>query len=55
MVPGVVTEIFANVNDHVRAGDPLFKIDDRNMQSQLRVQKAMLESAKQELLKLVYV
>ncbi len=52
IVSGVVTDIHVAVNQHVKAGDPLFKIDDRDLQSRLRIQLANLESAKQELSKL---
>jgi len=34
-VNGVVTEIYVRVGDHVEAGDPLFKIDDSDLQAQL--------------------
>jgi multidrug resistance efflux pump len=52
IVPGIVKEIFVNVNQHVKEGDPLFMIDDRELQSRLRIQQAMLQSARQELSKL---
>ena len=45
-VPGVVTEVFVKVGDHVKAGAPLFKVDDRDLQAELAVRKAALESAK---------
>src|SRR4051794_24728115 len=44
-VPGVVTEIFVKVGDQVKTGAPLFKIDDRDLQSELQVRKAALLSA----------
>jgi len=34
-VSGIVMDIFVKVGDHVKAGDPLFKIDDRDLQGQL--------------------
>lgn len=34
-VSGIVTEIYVKVGDHVDAGDPLFKIDDSDLQAQL--------------------
>jgi multidrug resistance efflux pump len=52
-VPGIVTDVVVKVGDRVKAGDALFKIDDRTMQSQLVVQQAALESARQKLAKLV--
>lgn len=52
LVSGVVTEVMVEVNQKMKAGDPLFRIDDRNLQSQLSIQQALLESARQELSKL---
>src|SRR5688500_16725043 len=48
-VPGVVTELLVKVGGAVRAGDPLFKIDDRELQAQLAVREAALLSARAEL------
>ena len=44
-VPGVVTEIFVKVGDHVKAQAPLFRIDDRDLRSELEVRKAAEVSA----------
>ena len=44
-VPGVVTEVFVKVGDNVKAGAPLFKVDDRDLQAELEVRKAALKSA----------
>jgi multidrug efflux pump subunit AcrA (membrane-fusion protein) len=44
-VPGVVTEIFVKVGDHVKAGAPLFRIDDRDLRSELAVRQAAETSA----------
>jgi multidrug efflux pump subunit AcrA (membrane-fusion protein) len=44
-VPGVVTEIFVKVGDHVKAGAPLFRIDDRDLRSELTVRQAAELSA----------
>ena len=52
LVPGVVTEVFVNVGDKVKKGDPLFKIDDRELQASLRIEQASLASAMSELSKL---
>ena len=41
-VPGIVTKVFVKVGDNVKAGDPLFQIDDRSRQSELLVRKAEL-------------
>ena len=52
IVPGVVKEIYVKVGDNVKKGQPLWLIDDRDLQSDLltrraavAVQQAMLESA----------
>ena len=34
-LPGVVEKVYVTVGDSVRAGSPLFKIDDRNLRAQL--------------------
>ena len=51
-VPGVVTDLFVKVGDYVKKGDPLFKLDDRELRSQLKVNEAMLVSAGAQLHKL---
>lgn len=45
-VSGIVTEIYANVGDRVKAGDALFRIDDRDLQAQLVTALATEELAK---------
>lgn len=42
---GVVTEIPVKVGDAVKAGQPLFKIDDRDLQAELTVRRAGERSA----------
>ncbi|MEA2707487.1 MAG: HlyD family secretion protein [Phycisphaerales bacterium] len=44
-VPGVVTEMFVKVGDQVKAGAPLFKVDDRDLQAELEVRRAFAKSA----------
>jgi HlyD family secretion protein len=44
-VPGVVTEMYVKVGDQVKAGAPLFKVDDRDLQAELEVRKAAVKSA----------
>lgn len=44
-VAGVVTGLFVKVGDAVKAGQPLFKLDDRNLQASVLVQKAAIASA----------
>jgi HlyD family secretion protein len=51
-VPGVVVEVMAKVGKKVKAGDPLFRLDDRELKAELNVRKAMLEDAKAKLEKL---
>src|SRR4051812_2677008 len=48
-VPGVVTKVHAQVGDTVKAGDPLFQIDDRDLRAELAVREAALLSARAEL------
>ncbi|WP_165226371.1 HlyD family secretion protein [Aquisphaera insulae] len=45
-VPGVVIEVLVKRGDHVKVGDPLFRTDDRDIQGQMGVKRAQLESAK---------
>jgi multidrug efflux pump subunit AcrA (membrane-fusion protein) len=52
IVPGVVTDLFVKVGDTVKAGDPLFKVDDRDLQAELIVRKSGLASAKEKLARL---
>jgi len=44
-VPGIVTEIYVKVGSTVKAGDPLFKIDDRSLQADLSIRKTQLSLA----------
>lgn len=50
-VSGVVTEIYVKVGDTVKAGDPLFRIDDRSLQAQLLTASARVDEAAASLLK----
>lgn len=43
--PGVVWEVFVKINQKVKKGDPLFRIDDRALQAELKVRQAMLDAA----------
>lgn len=45
-VPGVVREVNVRVGDQVRAGDSLFRIDDRDLQAQLQVARANIGQAR---------
>ena len=45
-VPGVVWEVYVKIRQRVHKGDPLFRIDDRSLQAELKVREATLESAR---------
>jgi multidrug resistance efflux pump len=54
-LPGLVLEVFVpseRVGTHVKAGQPLFRVDDRHLKAQLKVAEARLESAKARLTRL---
>jgi multidrug resistance efflux pump len=44
-LPGIVVQVFVKVGQPVKAGDPLFRIDDREHKAQLAVRQAMLADA----------
>jgi HlyD family secretion protein len=48
-VPGLVVEVFAKEGDKVRAGDPLFRLDDRQLKAELKVHEADVAAAKAQL------
>jgi len=50
--PGVVVEVAVTVGDDVRAGQPLFRLDDRERRAELAVRKAEVERAKTDLVRL---
>src|SRR5262249_30517896 len=50
-VSGLVTHVYVKTGDHVRAGQPLFSLDDRELQADLGVKKAALELAQSRLSK----
>lgn len=45
-VPGVVAMVYVKVGDRVTRGDPLFKIDDRDLQARLGVEQARVAEAR---------
>ena len=45
LVAGVVSNVYVSMGSKVKAGDPLFKIDDRDLSAQLLVKKAALKVA----------
>lgn len=51
-VAGIATELHVKVGDHVKAGDPLFTIDDRSVRADIAVKRAALASAEQQIKKL---
>src|SRR3954463_10447281 len=44
-LPGIVVEVMVKVGQRVKAGEPLFRIDDRDRKAELEVRKAMLANA----------
>jgi multidrug efflux pump subunit AcrA (membrane-fusion protein) len=48
-VSGVVTDLFVQVGQAVQVGDPLFKLDDRNLKAELAVRQTALQQAKEKL------
>jgi HlyD family secretion protein len=51
-MPGLVVKVLVAVRDKVDAGDPLFKLDDRQLKADLEVRKAAVMAARAELLRL---
>ena len=48
-LPGVVVEVMVKVGQKVKAGDPLFRLDDRQRKAELAIRRAMLADAKAQL------
>ena len=53
VVPGVVTKLYVKVGDKLKAGDPLFTVDDRDAAAQVEVANAALDAAKERYDKLL--
>ncbi len=51
-LPGIVVDVPVRVNEQVRAGAPLFRLDDRELQAKLRLKQAELAQAKSSLTRL---
>jgi multidrug resistance efflux pump len=51
-LPGIVVEVPVKVGQKVAAGELLFRMDDREWQSQLRIQQAMLRVAEAQVTRL---
>ena len=52
LVSGVISEVAVQVNQNVKKGDVLFRLDDRDLQAQTKVAQAALMSAQRKLDKL---
>ncbi|MBL8763773.1 MAG: HlyD family secretion protein [Phycisphaerae bacterium] len=48
-LPGVVVEVFVKTGSVVKAGDPLFRQDDRSLRAELAVREASLRAARARL------
>lgn len=48
-VPGVVDQVFVKIHDQVKAGDPLFHVDDRDLKAELVSREAMASAARAQL------
>ena len=51
-VPGVVVEVMVKVGQKVKAGDPLFRLDDRQLEAELQTRRAMAAAERAELTRL---
>lgn len=51
-LPGVVTEVHVKVGQKVKAGTPLFRLDDRQLRAELKVREATLAVAETQLTRL---
>lgn len=51
-VPGLVVEVFAGTGQAVAAGQPLLRLDDRDLRAELEVRRANLDAATQKLARL---
>ena len=51
-VPGIVARVFVTVGKRVKAGDPLFALDDRKQKADLMVKEATLAEARARLARL---
>jgi multidrug resistance efflux pump len=50
--PGVVVQVLVKVGDDVKPGTPLFRLDDRELQGELAVKRAIVSQSKSELIRL---
>ena len=47
-IAGIAVEVFVEAGSSVKAGDPLFRIDDRSLRSELAVREARLMAARRQ-------
>jgi HlyD family secretion protein len=52
-VAGIVTEVYVTVGSMVKAGEPLFKLDDRALQAELAIRQTTLKQAQERLARLL--
>lgn len=52
-IPGVVVEVLVKVGQRVKPGEPLFRLDDRELRAELTIRQAMLADARSQLARLV--
>jgi HlyD family secretion protein len=48
-IAGIVSKIFVQIGSDVKAGDPLFKIDDRSLLAELAIRRATVQVAEAQL------
>jgi HlyD family secretion protein len=48
-IPGIVAKIFVGIGSNVKAGDPLFSIDERNTRAELAIRQAAVRFAEVQL------
>jgi HlyD family secretion protein len=48
-IAGIVSKIFVQIGSNVKAGDPLFKIDDRSLLAELDIRRATVQVAEAQL------
>jgi multidrug resistance efflux pump len=53
-VSGLITHVYVKAGDHVKAGERLFSVDDRDPQPELQLRKSALGVARAQLNKLVH-
>jgi multidrug resistance efflux pump len=51
-LPGVVVDVFVKVNQRVKAGDPLFRLDDRELRAKMKLQESAVAQAQASLTRL---